>query len=72
MDRVSATIAGRATDTLEWMLTANASHAHALETQGTVDSPDVNRTTGQAAQPIHNIAVLENWCSARMRRRSMR
>ena len=54
---VSATIAGRATDTLEWMLTANASHAHALETQGTVDSPDVNRTTANP-QTDRNIAVL--------------
>lgn len=54
---LSGTVAGRATDTLEWLLTTSANHAHGLDTLGTIDSPDGNRTTANP-QTDRNQAVL--------------
>ena len=42
---LAGTLAGRASEAAEWMLTASARRAHALDTMGEVDTPDVNRTT---------------------------
>lgn len=42
---LAATVAGKASDSLQWMVTATGRRAHALETMGTNDSPDMNRTT---------------------------
>lgn len=42
---LAATLAGRAGDTTEWLVTASGRRAHELQTRGDVDSPDVNRTT---------------------------
>lgn len=42
---LAATVAGRASDSLQWMVTATGRRAHALENRGSNDSPDVNRTT---------------------------
>lgn len=41
---LAATVAARAGASAEWLLTASARRAHALDTQGAVDTPDVNRT----------------------------
>ncbi|MGP1681659.1 MAG: TonB-dependent hemoglobin/transferrin/lactoferrin family receptor [Giesbergeria sp.] len=45
---VSGTVAGRASDSLDWLLTASASGAHALETRGSNFEDNLNRT---AANP---------------------
>lgn len=42
---LAATVAGRASDSLQWMVNATGRRAHALENRGSNDSPDVNRTT---------------------------
>lgn len=42
---LTATVAGRASDSLQWMVTATGRRAHALENRGSNDTPDVNRTT---------------------------
>jgi len=42
---VAGTVAGKASDTVQWMLTATQRNAHAMETQGTVDAPNSLRTT---------------------------
>ena len=41
---VSATVAGRANESLEWLLSANQSHGKALDNQGTNDAANVDRT----------------------------
>lgn len=41
---LSATLAGRASDTMEWLVTATGRRAHGLESMGTVDAPDTTRT----------------------------
>ena len=47
---LAGTVAARAGDSAEWMLTASARRAHALENKGGVDTPDVNRTTPNPQQ----------------------
>lgn len=42
---LAATVAGRASDTTEWLLTASGRRAHEQETRGDNDSADINRTT---------------------------
>ena len=42
---VAGTVAGKASDTAQWMLTATARRAHALETMGSNNAPNANRTT---------------------------
>lgn len=41
---VSATVAGRASESAEWLLSANQSRAKALDNQGTNDAANVDRT----------------------------
>jgi hemoglobin/transferrin/lactoferrin receptor protein len=42
---LAATLAGRASESIEWLVTAAGRRAHGLETRGDIDTPDVNRTT---------------------------
>lgn len=42
---VGTTLAGRASDTVEWLLGANLSRADGLKNMGTVDAPNSTRTT---------------------------
>ena len=42
---LAATVAGKASDSLQWMVTATGRRAHALDTMGRNNSPDMNRTT---------------------------
>ena len=48
---LAATVAGQASDSLQWMVTATGGRAHALETMGTNNAPDSTRTT---ANPQHD------------------
>ena len=48
---LAATVAGQASDSLQWMVTATGARAHALETMGTNNAPDSTRTT---ANPQHD------------------
>ena len=48
---LAATVAGQASDSLQWMVTATAGRAHALETSGSNGAPDSTRTT---ANPQHD------------------
>lgn len=41
---VGATVAGRASDTVQWMIGANVSRADALDNMGTNGAPNINRT----------------------------
>jgi hemoglobin/transferrin/lactoferrin receptor protein len=41
---LGATVAGRASDSLEWLVTAAAHRDHELDTMGTNDAPNVDRT----------------------------
>jgi len=43
--RLGATVAGKANDALEWLLSANGSKAHELDNKGTNDVANVDRTT---------------------------
>ena len=42
---LAATVAGQASDSLQWMVTASGRRAHALDNMGHNDSADLNRTT---------------------------
>jgi len=42
---VGATLAGRASDTLQWLVSASGTRAHQLENMGEQDVPNVDRTT---------------------------
>ncbi len=42
---LAATVAGKASDSLQWMVTATGRRAHALDTMGRNDSADLHRTT---------------------------
>ncbi len=42
---LAATVAGQASDSLQWMVTASGRRAHALDNMGHNDSADMNRTT---------------------------
>lgn len=42
---LGATVAGQASETTQWLFTASGRKAHALENQGEIDVPNVNRTT---------------------------
>lgn len=42
---LAATVAGQASDSLQWMVTASGRRAHALDNMGSNDSADLNRTT---------------------------
>ena len=54
---LTGTLAGQASDTLQWMLTATGRRAHALENRGGNDAPNVNRTTPNPQHDSDN-AVL--------------
>jgi hemoglobin/transferrin/lactoferrin receptor protein len=41
---LAGTVAGKASDTLQWMLTATTRGAHAMDNMGTNDEPNTNRT----------------------------
>lgn len=41
---LAGTVAGRASDTLQWMLTATTRGAHAMDNMGTNNEPNLNRT----------------------------
>ena len=41
---LAGTVAGQASDTLQWMLTATTRGAHAMDNMGTNDEPNTNRT----------------------------
>ena len=41
---LAGTVAGQASDTLQWMLTATTRGAHAMENMGTNNEPNLNRT----------------------------
>lgn len=57
---VGATYAARASDALEWLVTATGRRGHALETGGTRDTPNADRTTANP-QIDHDRAVLAKW-----------
>lgn len=42
---LAGTVAGRPSEVLQWMLTATRRNAHALDTMGTNDEPNANRTS---------------------------
>ena len=42
---LAGTVAGKASDTLQWMLTATTRGAHATDNMGTNDEPNTNRTS---------------------------
>ena len=48
---LAGTVAGKATDGVQWLLSANRRTAHALQTMGSNDEPNANRTT---ANPQHD------------------
>ena len=48
---LAGTVAGRASDSVQWLLSANRRTAHALQTMGSNDEPNANRT---AANPQHD------------------
>jgi len=48
---LAGTLAGKASDAVQWMLTASQRQAHALETMGSNDAPNSSRTT---ANPQHD------------------
>lgn len=48
---VAGTIAGKASDSVQWMLTATERRAHAMDTMGSNDAPNSLRTT---ANPQHD------------------
>ena len=54
---LSATLAGRASDTVEWLVTATGRRAHGLESMGTLDAPDTTRTTANPQSDRDN-AIL--------------
>ena len=54
---LAGTVAGRASDSLDWLLTASTRGAHALEAQGTNHEPNVNRTAANPQQD-HDSALL--------------
>ncbi len=47
---LAATVAGRAGDAAQWMLTASARRSHASETMGGNDAPNASRTTANPQQ----------------------
>ena len=51
---LAATVAGQASDSLQWMVTASGRRAHALETMGSNDSPDMNRTSANPQRDSDN------------------
>ena len=48
------TVAGRASDSLDWLLTASTHGADALKSQGTNDEPNLNRTAANPQQDRGN------------------
>lgn len=54
---LAGTIAGKASDSVQWMLTASATRAHELETMGSNDAPNSNRTSANP-QRDSNQALL--------------
>lgn len=54
---ITGTVAGQASDTMQWMLTATGRRAHALENMGDNDAPHVNRTIPNPQHDSHK-AVL--------------
>lgn len=54
---LGGTLAGRVGDRVEWLVTATGRRAHGLRTMGTVDTPDVDRTTANP-QTDHDQSLL--------------
>ena len=54
---LAGTVAGHASDSLDWLLTASTHGAHALNTHGTNFEPNVNRTAANPQQD-HGNALL--------------
>jgi hemoglobin/transferrin/lactoferrin receptor protein len=48
---LAGTVAGTASDTVQWLVTANARRSHAMDNMGTRDTSDTSRTT---PNPQHN------------------
>lgn len=55
--RVATTVAGRASETVQWMLTGTTQTANGLRTMGSNDAANVTRTTANP-QTNHNDALL--------------
>src|SRR5690606_2193939 len=51
---VAGTVAGRASDSLDWLLSASTRGAHAQDTMGTNHAPDTNRTAANPQQDRDN------------------
>ena len=54
---LAATVAGQASDSLQWMVTASGRRAHALDTMGSNDSADMNRTTPNPQRDSDNAVM---------------
>ena len=54
---LAATVAGQASDRLQWMVTASGRRAHALDTMGSNDSADMNRTTPNPQRDSDNAVM---------------
>ena len=54
---LSATVAGKASDSLQWMVTASGRRAHAMDTMGSNDSADMNRTTPNPQRDSDNAVM---------------
>ncbi len=54
---LAGTVAGRASETTQWMLTASGRKSDGVETMGTNDSPDASRTTANP-QDLRNKALM--------------
>lgn len=51
---LAGTVAGRASDSLDWLLSASTRGAHAQDTMGTNHAPDTNRTAANPQQDRDN------------------
>ncbi len=56
---VAGTVAGRASDSLDWLLTASTRGAHALDTKGANQEPNVNRTVANPQQDRSNALLAK-------------
>ncbi len=54
---LAATVAGQASDSLQWMVTASGRRAHALDNMGSNDSADSNRTTPNPQRDSDNAVM---------------
>src|SRR5690606_30254646 len=51
---LAGTVAGRASDSVDWLLTASTRRAHGLDTMGTNNEPNINRTTANPQKSRDN------------------